>query len=84
MDISPTSFVIQIQEKVWVGEFVVGLVKAPVMGAIIAIIASVEGMKVKGSTESLGYQTTQSVVKSIFLVILVDGFFAIFFGAIGV
>ena len=84
LDISPTSFVIQIQEKVWVGEFVVGLVKAPVMGAIIAIIASVEGMKVKGSTESLGYQTTQSVVKSIFLVILVDGFFAIFFGAIGV
>ena len=84
LDISPSSFVTQIQEKIAVGEFIVGLVKAPVMGAIIAIIASVEGMKVTGSTESLGHQTTQSVVKSIFMVILVDGIFAIFFGSIGI
>ena len=84
LDISPSSFVVQIQEKVAVGEFIVGVVKAPVMGAVIAIIASVEGMKVTGSTESLGYQTTQSVVKSIFMVILVDGIFAIFFGSIGI
>ena len=42
-----------------------------------------EGLLVKGSAESLGLQTTASVVKSIFLVIVLDGLFAIFFASIG-
>jgi phospholipid/cholesterol/gamma-HCH transport system permease protein len=46
-------------------------------------VASVEGLQVKGSAESLGLQTTASVVKAIFLVIVLDGVFAIFFAAIG-
>ena len=37
----------------------------------------------EGSTESLGARTTTSVVKSIFLAIVLDGVFAIFFAAIG-
>jgi len=44
----------------------------------IGIVAFTEGLKVKGSAESLGLQTTASVVKSIFLVIVLDGAFAIF------
>src|SRR5680860_797311 len=59
-----------------------GLIKAPFMGFAIGLMAAVEGMKVEGSTESLGRHTTASVVKGIFLVILIDGFFAIFFAAI--
>jgi phospholipid/cholesterol/gamma-HCH transport system permease protein len=47
------------------------------------VVACVEGMKVKGSAESLGLQTTASVVKSIFLVIVLDGLFAMFFASIG-
>jgi phospholipid/cholesterol/gamma-HCH transport system permease protein len=38
---------------------------------------------VRGSAESLGLQTTTSVVKAIFLVIVLDGIFAIFFASIG-
>jgi len=52
------------------------------MALIIGIVASVEGMKVGGSAESLGRRVTASVVKSIFVVILVDGLFAIFYAAI--
>lgn len=52
------------------------------MAMIIGIIASVEGMKVKGSAESLGRHVTASVVKSIFVVVILDGFFAIFYAAI--
>jgi phospholipid/cholesterol/gamma-HCH transport system permease protein len=59
-----------------------GLIKAPFMALIIGIIASVEGMKVGGSAESLGRHVTASVVKSIFVVIVVDGMFAIFYAAI--
>jgi phospholipid/cholesterol/gamma-HCH transport system permease protein len=43
-----------------------------------------EGLRVKGSAESLGTQTTLSVVKAIFMVIVVDGIFAMFYAAVGV
>jgi phospholipid/cholesterol/gamma-HCH transport system permease protein len=59
------------------------MIKAPFMALVIGIVASVEGLQVKGSAESLGLQTTASVVKSIFLVIVLDGIFAMFFAAIG-
>jgi phospholipid/cholesterol/gamma-HCH transport system permease protein len=59
-----------------------GMLKAPFMALIIGIVAAVEGMKVGGSAESLGKRVTSSVVKSIFVVILVDGLFAIFYAAI--
>lgn len=64
-------------------EFMIGgLIKAPFMAAVIGIISAVEGMKVGGSSESLGQRTTSAVVRSIFAVILLDGLFAIFFAAI--
>jgi len=61
----------------------IGFAKAPFMALIIALIGCVEGLKVEGSAESLGRHTTMSVVKSIFMVIVVDGLFALFFAAIG-
>ena len=63
--------------------FEVGIIKAPFMALVIGIVACSEGLRVKGSAESLGKQTTTSVVKSIFLVIVLDGLFAIFFASIG-
>ena len=59
-----------------------GMIKAPFMALIIGVVAAVEGLKVGGSAESLGKHVTQSVVKSIFVVILVDGLFAIFYASI--
>jgi len=53
------------------------------MALAIGAVACAEGLKVRGSAESLGLQTTSSVVKSIFLVIVLDGLFAIFFASIG-
>ena len=52
------------------------------MALIIGIIGAVEGLKVEGSAESLGRHVTASVVKSIFIVIILDGMFAIFYAAI--
>ena len=59
-----------------------GLFKAPFMALIIALIACAEGMAVRGSAESLGTHTTAAVVKSIFMVIVVVGIFAVFYAAI--
>ena len=52
------------------------------MALVIGVIASIEGMAVEGSAESLGRHVTASVVKAIFMVIVLDGFFAVFFAAI--
>ena len=80
---SPEIFISRLQEAVSVTSFKVGIIKAPFMALVIGIIACSEGLRVKGSAESLGLQTTTSVVKSIFLVIVLDGLFAVFFASIG-
>jgi phospholipid/cholesterol/gamma-HCH transport system permease protein len=80
---SPAIFIARLHEAVSVTHFEVGILKAPFMALVIGIIATSEGLRVRGSAESLGRQTTTSVVKSIFLVIVLDGLFAIFFAWIG-
>jgi len=80
---SPEIFLARLREAVSVTHFEVGMIKAPFMALVIGVVACSEGLRVKGSAESLGRQTTTSVVKSIFLVIVLDGVFAIFFASIG-
>jgi phospholipid/cholesterol/gamma-HCH transport system permease protein len=79
----PAIFIARLHEAVSVTHFEVGIIKAPFMALVIGIVACSEGLRVKGSAESLGRQTTTSVVKSIFLVIVLDGLFAVFFASIG-
>ena len=80
---SPEIFIARLREAISVTHFEVGMIKAPFMALVIGIVACSEGLRVKGSAESLGLQTTTSVVKSIFLVIVLDGVFAVFFASIG-
>ena len=82
-DMGPAIFIARLHEAVSVTSFEVGIIKAPFMALAIGIVACSEGLRVKGSAESLGRQTTTSVVKSIFLVIVLDGLFAVFFASIG-
>lgn len=84
LGIAPQAFITLLHVAISAETLLVGLIKAPFMALIVGLIACVEGMKVGGSTESLGRHTTMSVVKAIFLVIVVDGLFAIFFAAIGI
>jgi phospholipid/cholesterol/gamma-HCH transport system permease protein len=81
--IDPDIFLSRLKEAIALNTFEVGMIKAPFMAMVIGVVASVEGLAVKGSAESLGLQTTASVVESIFLVIVLDGLFAIFFASIG-
>ncbi len=81
--LSPLFFVSRLHDAVSIHDFFVGMIKAPVMALVVGIIACTEGMRVQGSAESLGRRTTSSVVKSVFMVIVLDGLFAMFFAAIG-
>ena len=80
--ITPDVFITRLREAIDMSTVSSGMIKAPFMALIIGIVAAVEGMKVGGSAESLGQRVTASVVKSIFVVILVDGLFAMFYAAI--
>jgi phospholipid/cholesterol/gamma-HCH transport system permease protein len=82
-DMSWHMYLTQLRDAITLAHFKVGMIKAPFMALVIGVAACAEGMRVKGSAESLGLQTTTSVVKSIFLVIVMDGLFAIFFASIG-
>jgi phospholipid/cholesterol/gamma-HCH transport system permease protein len=81
--ISPEIYLSRLKEAVTLQTFEVGMIKAPFMAMVVGVVACVDGLAVKGSSESLGLQTTASVVESIFLVIVLDGFFAMFFASIG-
>lgn len=80
--INPATYMVRLQEAIGLNTFLVGLIKAPFMALVIGLIATIEGLAVEGSAESLGRRVTGSVVKSIFMVIVLDGFFAMFFASI--
>ncbi|HZP76343.1 MAG TPA: MlaE family lipid ABC transporter permease subunit [Pseudolabrys sp.] len=81
--IDPDIFLSRLKEAITLDHFKVGMIKAPFMALIIGIVGCVQGLDVRGSAESLGLHTTASVVQSIFLVIVLDGVFAMFFASIG-
>jgi phospholipid/cholesterol/gamma-HCH transport system permease protein len=83
LDIPPITFIQRIREVVPMTDLWVGLIKAPVFGAIIAITGCFQGMLVEGDAEQVGHRTTTAVVQAIFLVIVLDAFFAVFFSQIG-
>ena len=83
LDIPPVTFVSRIREVVPVTDLLQGLIKAPVFGLIIAIAGCFQGMQVEGNAEAVGLRTTAAVVQSIFLVIVLDAFFAVFFASVG-
>lgn len=82
MGIPPAAFATRMQEVVPIYDVWIGLIKAPVFGVTIAITGCFQGMQVTDNAESVGSRTTAAVVQSIFLVILLDAFFAVFFTAI--
>jgi len=83
LGITPVTFIQRIREVVPLNDLWVGLIKAPVFGAIIAIAGCFQGMLVEGDAEQVGQRTTTAVVQAIFLVIVLDAFFAVFFSNIG-
>ncbi|MBL6954442.1 MAG: MlaE family lipid ABC transporter permease subunit [Alphaproteobacteria bacterium] len=84
LDISPGLFLERLQGAVSLWSFWVGIIKAPFFAFLIAMVGCLEGLRVTRSAESVGQQTTRSVVTGIFLVIVVDAMFSVFFAAVGV
>ncbi|GGD56697.1 ABC transporter permease [Croceicoccus mobilis] len=83
LDIPFWTFLQRIREVVPITDVWVGLVKAPVFGLIVALSGCYQGMQVSGNAEDVGKRTTMAVVQAIFMVIVLDAFFAVFFTEVG-
>lgn len=83
LEIPPATFIRLIQEAVPMYDLYVCIAKAPIFGLIIALSGCYQGMQVRGNAEEVGLRTTAAVVQAIFMVIVLDAFFAVFFTEIG-
>ena len=84
MGISGLQFVERVAYSTDLNDFYVGLSKAPVFALLIAMVGTLRGMQVNSSAEELGLKTTMAVVQSIFMIIVADALFAIFFTRMGI
>jgi len=83
LGIPPLTYIQRLQEVTPITDLWIGLIKAPVFGFIIALAGCFQGMLVEQNSEEVGQRTTTAVVQSIFLVIVLDAVFAVFFSSIG-
>ena len=83
LGIPPLTYIQRLQEVIPLTDMWIALIKAPVFGFIIALSGCFQGMLVEGDSEQVGRRTTTAVVQSIFLVIVLDAVFAVFFSGIG-
>lgn len=79
LGVSPTAFIDRLDDAIQLSSYGTGLAKAPVFALIVALVGCYRGFQVSGSADSVGAQTTISVVQSIFLVIVTDALFSIVF-----
>ena len=84
LDISPATSIERLRYAVSMWSFWVGIIKAPFFAFMIAMIGCYEGFQVTGSATSVGQRTTRAVVEAIFLVIVIDAAFSIFFQVVGI
>jgi phospholipid/cholesterol/gamma-HCH transport system permease protein len=83
LEIPFLTFLSRIQEVVPRHDMWVGLIKGPVFGVIVALAGCYQGIRVEGNSEQVGLKTTIAVVQAIFMVIVLDAFFAVFFTEVG-
>ena len=81
--ISFEQFISRLQEVLEVKHYILGMIKGPVFAFIIAAIGCFRGFEVSDNTESIGLQTTASVVNAIFLVIAFDALFSVIYTEFG-
>lgn len=83
LDIPPLTYIQRLREIIPMTDFWIMLIKAPVFGVLIGVTGCYEGMQVRQNAEEVGRRTTSAVVAAIFLVIVLDAFFAVFFSSVG-
>ena len=70
-------FMTRLQDTVGLKQMLLGLYKAPAFAMLIALVGCFQGFRVELNADSVGKQTTKSVVQALFLIIIADAFFSV-------
>lgn len=84
LDVSVIDFLERFPDAVPLSHYLIGIGKAPIFAAVIALVGCYQGFQVSGGADSVGKQVTISVVQAIFLVIIVDAVFSVLFSWLGI
>jgi phospholipid/cholesterol/gamma-HCH transport system permease protein len=80
LDIPKATFLTNLFDQVKMVDFVTGVAKGTVFGALIGIIACVNGLSVQGGAAGVGRATTYTVVQSVLAIVIADlAFTAVFY-----
>lgn len=79
LDIGYQEFLLRLQTDVGRDQFMLGLYKAPAFSILIALVGCFQGFQVKPHADSIGSQTTKSVVQALFLIIVADATYSIIY-----
>jgi phospholipid/cholesterol/gamma-HCH transport system permease protein len=82
LGVSYADFLDRLDDAVELTALMVGIGKAPVFAAIITIVGCFQGFQVSNGADSVGKQTTLSVVQAIFLIIVADALFSVIFSVL--
>jgi phospholipid/cholesterol/gamma-HCH transport system permease protein len=83
-DLSHGEFLERIAQAIEPSDYLVGLLKAPVFGAIVAVVGCYQGLHVGDDVDSVGRRTTMAVVQSMFLVIVADALLGVLSRRMGI
>jgi len=83
LDVGTHEFIDRFATEIPLKTLLIGLGKSLVFAAVIVIIGCYQGFRTKGNADSVGRQTTRSVVQAIFIVIVLDAVFSIIFNLMG-
>lgn len=72
-------FLSRLQESVGLRQMMLGLYKAPAFAILIALVGCFQGFRVQSNADSVGSQTTKSVVQALFLIIVADAAFSVLY-----
>ena len=83
LNVSYSDFLYRLQDSVGLKHFLLGMYKAPSFALLIALVGCFQGFRVDASSDSVGRQTTRSVVQALFLIILVDALYSVVYSWMG-
>lgn len=84
LDVGYLDFLSRLKDSVGLKQFLLGLYKAPAFALIIALVGCFQGFAVQANSDSIGTQTTKSVVQALFLIIIADAAFSVLYSWMGV
>lgn len=79
LNVGYLDFITRLRDSVGLKQLMLGLYKAPAFALLIALVGCFQGFNVQSNSDSLGSQTTKSVVQALFLIIIADSIFSIIY-----